>query len=118
MNWLLRLSLVIHVAGAMSFVDLSLLPDISTDRLSRTGEGVTVTKDLLGGAQPASSPEEFNPPEEVPPGGAFSEGGVSQVEVNRYERDPQARRACIAPTEPPGECGFRFEMMSSPEADG
>ncbi len=35
-------------------------------------------------------------PEEIPEGAAYSEGGVRQILVNRYERDPRAREACIA----------------------
>lgn len=34
-------------------------------------------------------------PEEVHPGQTFPEGSVNQVMVNRYERDPRARQACI-----------------------
>jgi 5-methylcytosine-specific restriction protein A len=34
-------------------------------------------------------------PEEVEPGTSYAEGTVVQVLVNRYERDPRARRACI-----------------------
>jgi hypothetical protein len=36
------------------------------------------------------------PPEEVAASSAFSEGSVERVLVNRYERDPRARDACIA----------------------
>ena len=35
-------------------------------------------------------------PDEVPITAQFSEGSVSQILVNRYERDPAARAACIA----------------------
>jgi 5-methylcytosine-specific restriction enzyme A len=35
-------------------------------------------------------------PDEVAPGATYSEGSVSQVLVNRYERDPVARAACLA----------------------
>jgi 5-methylcytosine-specific restriction protein A len=34
-------------------------------------------------------------PEQVPPSETLVEGAVSRVEVNRYERDPKARKACI-----------------------
>jgi predicted HNH restriction endonuclease len=36
------------------------------------------------------------PPEEVLPSTTFPEGAVERVLVNRYERDPRAREACIA----------------------
>jgi len=36
----------------------------------------------------------FRSPEEA--AGAYSEGAVTRVEVNRYERDRRARSACIA----------------------
>ena len=36
---------------------------------------------------------EFRLPDEILPSEGYSEGGVSRVTVNRYERDPQARRA-------------------------
>ncbi len=35
-------------------------------------------------------------PEEVPSGVTYTEGAVQQVLVDRYERKPEARRACIA----------------------
>jgi hypothetical protein len=35
-------------------------------------------------------------PEEVPAGSVHTEGSVQQILVNRYERDPRARTACIA----------------------
>lgn len=35
-------------------------------------------------------------PEEVPSGVTYAEGAVQQVLVDRYERSPEARRACIA----------------------
>lgn len=48
--------------------------------------------------------------EEIGAGQRYSEGAVTQVIVNRYERDPKARRACI---EHHGAmchiCSFEFE---------
>lgn len=35
-------------------------------------------------------------PEEIRPGALYREGSVAQILVNRYERDPKARAACIA----------------------
>jgi hypothetical protein len=40
--------------------------------------------------------EDFRLPDEVPPGTVHIEGSVRRVKVNRYERDPKAREACIA----------------------
>jgi hypothetical protein len=37
----------------------------------------------------------YRSPEELPLSRGFIEGGVARVEVNRYERDPQAREACL-----------------------
>jgi hypothetical protein len=35
-------------------------------------------------------------PDELPTGRQYREGAVAQVKVNRYERDPKARAACLA----------------------
>jgi hypothetical protein len=90
-----------------------------TDCLPRTGQVLTVTEELLGSTQSTASLSEFRLPEEVPPGGAFSEGGVTRVEVNRYERNPAARQTCI---EHHGTscciCGFNFGQVYGPEVDG
>ncbi|WP_427133421.1 HNH endonuclease [Pseudarthrobacter sp. S9] len=46
-----------------------------------------------------------------PVSGTFPEGAVSRVEVNRYERSPDARRACIAHHGTScAACGFSFEI--------
>lgn len=45
-------------------------------------------------------------PDEVPPGVSYAEGAVKQVLVDRYERNPEARRACIA------HWGFRCTVCS------
>jgi predicted HNH restriction endonuclease len=39
---------------------------------------------------------EIRLPEELPEGATYSEGCVQQILINRYERDPYAREACIA----------------------
>ena len=48
-------------------------------------------------------------PDELRPGQNYYEGAVAVVRVNRYERDAQARAACLAKM---GEgcivCGLRF----------
>lgn len=55
---------------------------------------------------PAPGPEPTRP---VP--GAYPDEAVSRVPVNRYERDPGARRACIAHRgNSCAACGFSFEV--------
>ncbi len=49
---------------------------------------------LLGWWEPRRAPPAILLAEEVP--GTFREGNRTQVSVNRYERDPRARQACIA----------------------
>lgn len=52
----------------------------------------------------------FHSPEEVPASRRYAEGGVTRVEVNRYERDRAARLACIAHWGTGcAVCGFDFE---------
>jgi len=62
---------------------------------------------------------QFVSPDEVPDGGPLVEGAVSRVTVNAYERNPEARRRCIAAH---GTscciCGFSFGAGYGPEADG
>src|SRR5262249_47466713 len=86
-----------------------------TDRLPKSGRVLTVTDELLAGEPPV----EFQLPDEIPGGAVYSEGSVRRVEVNRYERDPQARLACIAAH---GTrcvvCGFSFGAFYGPDADG
>jgi len=48
--------------------------------------------------------------EEIGAGQKYSEGAVTQVIVNRYERDPRARRACIEHYGAECQiCSFKFE---------
>ena len=54
--------------------------------------------------QPAPDPTEAAP-------GTYPQGAVTRVEVNRYERSPEARRACIAHHGTScAACGFSFEQ--------
>ena len=49
------------------------------------------------------------PPEPAP--GTYPQDAVTRVEVNRYEQDPDARRACIAHHGTScAACGFSFEQ--------
>jgi hypothetical protein len=63
-----------------------------TDSFPRDGELITVTDEILAGNW---SPFAKTLPEEVQYNCTFSEGSVRQILVNRYERDPQARKKCI-----------------------
>ena len=91
----------------------------ATDCLPRTGQLITVSDSWLISASPIVGSDDFRLPDEVPYGGSYSEGVVSRVEVNRFERDPQARKACIAAH---GTaccvCGFSFGAVYGHEADG
>lgn len=71
--------------------------------------------------EPAEEPKiralwgEFGPvpgPDPTQPApGTYPEGSVSRVPVNRYERNPEARRACIAHHGTScAACGFSFEI--------
>ena len=52
----------------------------------------------------------IDPTQPVP--GTYPEGAIARVAVNRYERDPEARRACIAHRGIScAACGFSFEMV-------
>ncbi len=58
-------------------------------------------------------------PEEVGLSGFFSEGAVRVVQVNAYERSPEARRRCIAHYGAKcAVCGFDFGKTYGPVADG
>src|SRR5207237_63775 len=57
--------------------------------------------------------------DEIPPGSRFTEGAVVSVLVSRYERNPEARSACITHW---GSdcyvCGFSFEDKYGPMGKG
>ena len=56
---------------------------------------------------------------ETESGEKFWEGAVNQVLVNKYERDPNARDACIARYEATCViCGFNFKAKFGPTAEG
>jgi hypothetical protein len=78
-----------------------------------------VRRRMLGGGRSEANPSAFRLPDEIPSGLAYSEGSASRVEVNRYERDPQSRLACIkAHGTDCWICGFRFGAVYGPEAEG
>lgn len=55
-------------------------------------------------------PSEASSPDELTPGTSFMEGAATLVVVNRYERDPKAREACIRTFGTNCTiCGFSFE---------
>jgi len=58
-------------------------------------------------------------PDELPAGGSLVEGASRVVVVNAYERDPEARRRCIAAHGTRcSACGFSFGAVYGPVADG
>jgi hypothetical protein len=58
-------------------------------------------------------------PSEVSPDDRFPEGAVQLVRVNRYERDPRARKLCIARHGPTCVvCNFNFAAVYGPLTDG
>jgi hypothetical protein len=83
-----------------------------TDRIPRSDQLITVTENLLAEGGPSAVRHRIELPEEVPAGSAYSEGSVQRVLVNRYERDPSAREACVRHY---GTtcfvCGFDFVAM-------
>jgi len=63
--------------------------------------------------------DQVRPPEEVPYGTKYSEGGVQRILVNRYERDSRARKECIrAYGTTCVVCGFDFGSVYGEEMDG
>ena len=58
-------------------------------------------------------------PEELPAGVGFAEGAVRRVEINSYERNPEARSACLAHY---GSacviCGMEFGLVYGKEFSG
>lgn len=90
----------------------------ATDRLPESNRLLTVTQDMIPEAESALS-EEFRLPDEVLEETHCVEGSLCQVRVNRYERDPQARRICLAVN---GTtcciCEFDFGATYGPEANG
>jgi hypothetical protein len=91
----------------------------ATDRLPRSDQLIMVTEELLRADHLQASGEEFGLPEEIPSGSVYNEGAVRRVDVNRYERDPGARAACIQHY---GTdcfiCGFSFGAVYGPLAEG
>ncbi len=91
----------------------------TTDALPRTGKVIIATESQLRKTESSVHRAEFQLPEEVAPGSAYLEGSVQRILVNRYERDPQARSACISAQ---GDdcciCGFSFGAAYGAEARG
>jgi 5-methylcytosine-specific restriction protein A len=89
------------------------LPGVSWDRLQGSGVLVDVASaqvlEDLWAAHAAATP--YRAPEDLPPA-TYTEGAVTRVEVNRYERDRAARAACIAHHGTIcAACGFDFEVI-------
>ncbi|UZX02279.1 HNH endonuclease [Arthrobacter sp. CDRTa11] len=86
-------------------------PTVPWSRANRSGLTVRPSEEaniraLWGALGPAPGPDPTHP---VP--GTYPGGAVSWEQVNRYERDPEARRACIAHRGTNcAACGFSFEV--------
>lgn len=112
---------VVQVADRLPISDLeSELPEFSWIHLQ--GSGIRLTEPLgarLGrlwaghlGDIPFRSPEEVDQEQ-------FPEGAVQRVEVNRYERNPKARQACLDHWGAVcSVCGFDFGAAYGPIGDG
>lgn len=72
----------------------ALIPEIHWDGLPSGVElSPSVAERLWGLWGPRSEREQLD---DVDPAGKYVEGAVTQVLVNRYERDPAAREACLS----------------------
>lgn len=82
-------------------------------------EGFVAELEALWSARNPISPGVSAYPDEVQLGTGYQEGAVVRVSVNAYERNPAARRACIAHH---GTncciCGFNFGQRYGPTVDG
>lgn len=86
-NWAKEFPLYILVADPSDATDIAqLLSDVAVPLALNKRKHKTTS---------ANRPS-YCPPEEVTVGQKFQEGGIEQIVVNRYERDPNAREACIA----------------------
>ncbi|HJV98623.1 MAG TPA: HNH endonuclease [Arthrobacter sp.] len=87
------------------------MPDVPWDGADGAGEALApgdeaIIRGLWAEFGPAQGPDPTQP---VP--GTYPDGAVARAAVNRYERDAEARRACIAHRGTScAACGFSFEM--------
>jgi hypothetical protein len=114
-NQATRGTLELTVDSAAIFDDIIEL----TDPLPLTNEILTVADKMLSVRSISQGLQAFRLPDEVPVGTVFSEGRIDRIDVNRYERDRDARTACIAAH---GAkccvCGMSFAEVYGPETDG
>ena len=97
------------------------VPEVHWDRLQ--GSGVRVPDEaaerLLELWFDHTGRTPYHSPEEVAAGSTYGEGAVTQVLVNRYERDRRAREECIAHHGTACTvCGFDFGSAYGPLGDG
>lgn len=95
------------------------IPDVPWDHIQ--GSGISVPQAVAGSLRDLwithSAQMLFRSPDEPiePSPMLYPEGALSQVQVNRYERDPKARKACL---DAKGckcvVCGFSFEERYGP----
>ena len=88
------------------------VPEVRWDRMQGSGvqlpASAAATVDQLWSSHAGAVL--FHSPEELPAGAAFAEGAVTRAEVNRYERDPRARAACLSHWGPAcAVCSLSFE---------
>lgn len=84
------------------------LDDLTLNDFKRLDGYKVIANALLASTQ--VGPATFLPPDEFGPTETFPEGAGSEVVVNRYERDPRARKACIDRWgHACAVCGFDFE---------
>lgn len=88
------------------------IPDVHWDRIQGSGveldhAAAALVEDLWAGHTGGLL---FHSREEVPANASYSEGAVTRAEVNRYERDPRARAACLSHWGAKcAACGLDFE---------
>jgi hypothetical protein len=91
----------------------------ATDSRARDSELLTVTPEMVGSLNNAAVENEFHSPDEYPLNTNFVEGGIVSIVVNRFERDPAARAACIAAHGSSCHiCGFNFAAAYGADAEG
>lgn len=80
--------------------------------VTHTGRSIDVARFHRNPLITEKQESSFRFAEEIQEGETFSEGGVTRIPVNRYERDNKARQRCI---EKHGSvcavCGFNFSMV-------
>jgi 5-methylcytosine-specific restriction protein A len=86
------------------------MPGVPWDSVSQGMELEPGTEAIIRALWADLGPGQGTDPTQPVPG-TYPDGAVARVAVNRYERDPEARRACIAHRGTScAACGFSFEV--------